>query len=104
MTGTGERAKRYSVELLPSEQDAEVAIECAKFVSEGDGAMNKKDRDLIGSQMREILSDELSKPADKIAAARMLRRIANDETNETKPSKDGIKTGVTIDGRPVDLG
>jgi hypothetical protein len=47
-------------------QNAEVAIECAKFVSEGDGAMNKKDRDLIGNQMREILSDELSKPADKI--------------------------------------
>mgnify|MGYP000271228819 CR=1 FL=1 len=66
--------------------------------------MKKNDRDLIGRQMREILSDELSKPADKIAAARMLRRIANDELNEAKPAKDGIKTGVTIDGQQVDLG
>ena len=66
--------------LLPSLQNAEVAIGCAKFVSKGDGAINKNDRALIGSQMREILSDELSKPADKIAAARMPRRLSNDES------------------------
>lgn len=73
-----------------------------KFVSEGDGAMNKKDHDLISSKMREILSDELSKPADKIAAARMLRRLSNDESVSTKPSAVDGETRLTLAGRPID--
>ncbi|MGZ0172762.1 MAG: hypothetical protein ACKVHE_24750 [Planctomycetales bacterium] len=64
--------------------------------------MNKNDRDLIGNQMRKILSDELSKPADKIAAARMLRRLSNDESVSTKPPAVESETGLTLDGRPID--
>jgi len=65
--------------------------------------MNKKDRDLIGSQMREILSDELSKPADKIAAAKMLQRLGLDDCGSVMHPDDRSGFDPTLNSRPIDL-
>lgn len=96
-------ASRVLPEQMHACDLAEEATASTMFLSEAGGFVNKKDRDLICAQMRDILSDELSKPADKIAAAKMLRSLDMDEDQSSTSDERFQPPTIELNGYAVDL-